>query len=92
LFQCPGHFMVHDLNSFDTIVLSILWIDFPNPVSQRCPLGSPPYMNFLRMEVPGNTKEKTIRSSFYWIRLQWTLKMGHQLKMKLKLIWVLEIQ
>jgi hypothetical protein len=42
LFHCPGHIMVHDLNSFDTIVLSILWIDFPNPVSQkRCPCGSP---------------------------------------------------
>ncbi len=77
LFQCPGHIMVHDLDSFDTIVLSILWIDFPNPVSQRCPPGSPPYMNFLRMEVPGNTKENKIRSSFYWLRMQWTLKIEH---------------
>jgi hypothetical protein len=52
--------MVHDLDSFDTIVLSILWIDFPNPVSQRCPPGSPPF-NFLAMEVPGNAKEKQFR-------------------------------
>jgi hypothetical protein len=91
LFQCPGHIMVHDLDSFDTIVLSILWIDFPNPVSQRCLPGSPPYINLLAMEVPGRAKENKIRSSFHRIRMRWTLKMGHQLKKKLNLIWVLEI-
>jgi hypothetical protein len=93
LFQCPGHIMVHNLNSFDTIVLSILWIDFPNPVSQRCHPSSPPYMNrtFCTWRYLEIQRKKIIRSSFYWIRMQWTLKMGHQLKKKLKLIWVLEI-
>jgi hypothetical protein len=31
------------------------------------------------MEVPGNAKEKQFRWSFYRRRMQWTLKMGHQL-------------
>jgi hypothetical protein len=94
LFQCPGHIMVHDLNSYDTIVLSILWIDFPNPVSQkRCPRGSPPYVNrtFCAWRYLEIQRKNKLGQAFYWIRMQWTLKIGHQLKKKLKLIWVLEI-
>jgi hypothetical protein len=93
LFHCPGHIMVHDLNSFDTIVLSILWIEFPNPVSQRCHPGSPPYMNrtFCVWRYLDIQRKNKFRSSFYWIRMNFE-NGAPTYKKKLKLIWVLEIQ